>query len=93
MDDKDTQIAVLEERIEGLREAIKKAEKLLEVRLQAMNEFRTQLSEERGQYVERKELDIRIKHILDKIEINTKLIFIGFGIIIAIEFAIRVLMG
>jgi len=50
-----------EERAKRLQEQLTKAENTLEIRLEHMNEFRSQINQERATYVTNEKLDMRIK--------------------------------
>lgn len=60
----------IESRIDGIETAIQKAEEALNIRLEHMNEFREQISRERGQYLTKevyeehqKAVDERLKNL------------------------------
>ena len=51
------------ERIKALGDSAAKAEDILNIRLEGMNEFRDQINKERATYVSKVELDLRLKNI------------------------------
>lgn len=69
--------------------ALDKAEKGMERRLEGMNEFREQLEKQTRSFVTRGEYDINKKYIEQKVSTNSKLIYIGVGIVFVLEILFR----
>jgi predicted nucleotide-binding protein (sugar kinase/HSP70/actin superfamily) len=59
---------VFNERIYAIKSATDKAETVLNLRLETMNEFRNQLNSERAQYVTRNTLDILLEGLRNEIK-------------------------
>lgn len=64
----------MDERATSLNSALDKASVALDKRLEVMNEFRAQLSTERGSYITREQLDLVVKAIDVKIDAVKSLI-------------------
>jgi hypothetical protein len=67
--------------------ALVKAEDAMKIRLEGMNEFRSQLTEQAMTFLSRKEFDVHLK----KIESNSKLIYIGIGILTVLQIVWKLL--
>ena len=79
----------LELRDEMTERALLKADENLGIRLHGMNEFRSQLTQQAATFVNRIEFDTKYQMLLDKIDIITKLLYTGAGILLVLELVIK----
>jgi len=85
----------LERRIAIMNEANKQALAVahsdLDRRLEGMNEFRAQLTRQASTFISRElhDQDIRVMQV--KIESNSKLLYVGLGILMALQIAMKYL--
>jgi hypothetical protein len=74
---------------EANKTALEVADRELERRLEGMNEFRAQLTRQASQFltqdVHKKDMEL----ITGKVESNTKLLYIGLGILAALQFVFK----
>jgi hypothetical protein len=61
---------LINERFAAHKIALEKSESVLEARLNGMNEFRQQISEERGDFVKKEALDLRLKPLEQSMSYN-----------------------
>jgi hypothetical protein len=76
-------------RFEALENATDKATEALNQRLETMNEFRTQILNERADFVSKVTYDSKHELLEQQIVSLSKLVYMGLGIIAAIEFAFK----
>ena len=69
--------------------ALTKAEESLNVRLEGMNEFRSQLTQQARTFVSQSEFKLHIEKVETKIEWLTRLVYIGVGILLVIQIVWR----
>ena len=76
-------------RLDYVEKSIAKEECILEKRLEAMNEFRQALKDQNGTFITRTEFNA--KHLLleEKIAALEKRVYIGIGIAVVFEVALR----
>ena len=79
----------LELKIDAISHVIEKSESLLDVRLEGMNQFRNQIECERVNYVQRELYETHMKFITSKINSLEKILYIGMGLLIAVEVYLR----
>jgi glucose-6-phosphate isomerase len=65
--------------------ALIKADETLNLRLEGMNEFRAQLTQQTHTFVKQSEFKLHIEKVETKIEILTKLVYIGIGILLVLQ--------
>jgi hypothetical protein len=88
-----TKLSALEDRIElnlKLNQiALDKSENAINVRLEGLNEWRVQNKDERSKFITNEVYEAKHSLIESKIEALQKLVFIGLGIVIAVEFVLN----
>jgi hypothetical protein len=65
--------------------ALKRAERVMDHRLEGMNEFRDQLNRQAGTFVTKEQLDLIIANIMSKVNANSKILYIGIGIVLVLQ--------
>ena len=87
----DDKFADLEKRLamrdELTEKAIAVAERDLSRRLEGMNEFRSQLTSQAANFIDREEFEIHMARIEDKISALSKIVYIGIGVMLVLQFA------
>ena len=73
-------------------EALKKAEKEMERRLEGMNEFRAQLENQTREFITREQYELSERLINQKIDNLSRLVYIGVGMIIILEVVLNILI-
>jgi hypothetical protein len=73
-------------------EALEKAEKEMNRRLEGMNEFREQLDRQTREFIKRDEYMLSEKLINQKIDTLSKIVYIGVGVIIVLEIVLNIVM-
>ena len=84
---------LLEVKLESAEKALTLQAKEYERRLADLNGEAARLMEMQSKYLPRETYEIQHRELQSKIETNQKLIFIGMGIVLAIEFILRVWKG
>ena len=79
----------IESKLEAIKIAIEKSENSLNVRLEHMNEFRQQIQNERVNFVTRELYEAHIEASNKRFQDLERLVYIGFGIVVAIEVCLR----
>ena len=82
-------IEVLKARLDMMEKLTGKTEQELNRRLEGMNEFRSALKDQNSTFLTRLEYDSKHALLEQKIEVVQKLVYIGLGIAIVIEIALR----
>jgi hypothetical protein len=72
--------------------ALAKAEKTLDARLEGINEFRAQSTNQAATFVSRDVFDRDLAVITTKIEASNKILYIGLGIMVAIQVLVPILV-
>jgi hypothetical protein len=90
-DRRNIEINEIKVRIDYIEKGIEKTELMLNKRLEGMNEFRAALKDQNMQFVTRVEYEGRHEQICDKIDFLQKLVFVGLGLVLAVEFFLRFL--
>jgi hypothetical protein len=72
--------------------AVTKAEAEMNRRLEGMNEFRSQLTRQAGTFVSKEVFDRDLAIITAKIEASNKILYIGLGIMVAIQVLVPILV-
>jgi len=91
MTEADIKIAVLEERLEGAKEALSLQALEYQRRLDALNGEAERLRQMQSTYLPRESYEIAHRELVNKIEIVQKICFIGIGVAIAVEFLLSFL--
>lgn len=80
-----------EARIQGIEKAINVANISMTARLEGMNEFREQLKDQASKFVTREEVDKSIQGLGKDIKALEKIVYIGVGASLAIQFVFKFL--
>jgi hypothetical protein len=78
--------------LQAAKEAVGKAEIASEKRFDSVNEFRQSLSDQTATFIPRTEYDVQYKSLDDKVNAISKLVYVGLGIILAIQFIIGIIV-
>jgi hypothetical protein len=73
-------------------QALGKASKEMNRRLEGMNAFRQQLEEQEKTYIPREEYMARHELLDSKVQSLSKLVYIGLGVVMALEFIIPIVI-
>jgi len=87
----DKKVAILEERLESSKVALKLQAEDYQRRLDILNHEAEQLKEMQLKYLPRETYEINHRLLEDKIAENQKLVYIGVGLALAIEIVLRFL--
>lgn len=79
----------LNSRIDDVKDSVKTAYTSMEKRLESMNEFRTQLKDQAARFVTREEMESKIDNLVEKMESLQKIVYVGLGAVLALEFLLR----
>jgi hypothetical protein len=76
--------------IDAQRDAIALAKENIEHRLKQLNETRNEVMSDRGLFVKTDTYDANHKALVDKVESQAKLLYIGIGVVLVLEIVLRV---
>jgi hypothetical protein len=79
-------LAILEERLQGAKEALKLQADEYERRLEILNHEAQQLKDMQTTYIPRETYEISHKSLEMKLENVQKLVYVGLGVVLAFEF-------
>lgn len=71
--------------------AVIKAETAADKRFDAVNEFRQTLTDQTNTFIPRAEYDAQHKALEDKVDVLTKLVYIGLGAVLALQIILQFL--
>lgn len=79
----------LETKIANVECAVRKAEDILELRLEGMNQFRDQIENERINYITKDLYEAHHSELQAEVANLERLVFIGLGIVLTLELVLR----
>jgi len=89
-------IAVLQAEFEAHSDytkiAMDKAETVMNIRLNSMNEFRAQLSDQASSFLTRDNYEVNHKLLETKIESLQKIVWTGIGMLLIVQIAVQIAM-
>lgn len=82
----------VESRFAALQRAVDKAEEATEKRFQSVNEMRAMVTDAASKFMPRLEYDSSHAALVDKVESLQKMMWVGTGVMLAIQFLIGILL-
>ncbi|KPJ65314.1 MAG: hypothetical protein AMJ43_10985 [Coxiella sp. DG_40] len=81
--------ARMQMRADAAKDALIKADQIMEHRLEGMNEFRAQLTSQACTFLPRETFEAEHKLLVAKIDATNKILYIGIGIMLVLQIVIK----